>query len=239
MTPTRHVLILRHVPWEGPGLIATALDGLPVLDAVVVDDHDPRLPTVDQLCGLVVMGGPMNADDTARHPGLAAERRLLAAAVEAGVPALGVCLGGQLLARALDAPVHAGAGVELGWAPITVTAQDDPLLGGLAPASPVLHWHSDVFEAPSGATPLAATDTTPCQAFRLGSAWGLQFHVEVTRPLLDEWLAEPTMAGEAAAALGPDWRRVLTEQTDRHLDALAGPALRGLAAFAELVHQRR
>ncbi|SHG62425.1 type 1 glutamine amidotransferase [Streptoalloteichus hindustanus] len=239
MPASRHVLILRHVPWEGPGLIATALDGLPVRVATVVDDADPRLPAVDELCGLVVMGGPMNADDTARHPGLAAERRLLADAVAADVPTLGVCLGGQLLARALDAPVHAGAGVELGWAPVTVADADDPLLGALAPARPVLHWHSDVFEAPAGATPLAATATTPCQAFRLGSAWALQFHLEATRSLVDEWLAEPVMGAEAAAALGPDWRRTLVEQTTEHCDELREPALRGLDAFAELVRQRR
>src|SRR5690606_16956688 len=92
----RSVLVLQHAPWETPGLVATALaagaGGVPVAVRSVLDGADPDLPPAARLAGLVVMGGPMGADDDARHPGLAAERRLLADAVAAEVPVLGVCL---------------------------------------------------------------------------------------------------------------------------------------------------
>lgn len=233
----RRVLVLRHVPWEGPGLVATALaDGAPdvlVVDRIVAGDAAPELPPTRDLAGLVVMGGPMNADDDARYPGLRAERRLLAQAVDADVPVLGVCLGMQLLARALGAPVHAGHGTELGFAPVDVLAPD-PVLDALGPRPTVLHWHSDMAELPAGATPLAATPTTPVQAFRAGSALGLQFHLEMDDALLAAWLA----AGPAAAELAEHGVHDLPDQAARALPGLAPRALVGLGAFAAAVRER-
>jgi GMP synthase (glutamine-hydrolysing) len=188
------VLVLTHAPHEGPGLIGGLL-GAPYRVRTVLDDPDATLPAADDLAGLVVMGGPMDADDVRGHPGLATEVRLIADAVAAGIPVLGVCLGMQLLGLALGAPLLRRAGQEIGFAPVHLVA-DDPVLGALGPAgsSPtVLHWHSDAVELPEGATLLASTAATPVQAFRAGSALGLQFHVELVASHLDLWLSTPDM----------------------------------------------
>ena len=110
------MLVLQHAPWERPGLIDTALEGLACERRTVLDEDAPSLPRARDLAGLVVMGGPQDADDDARHPGLAAERRLLAEAVDAEVPVLAVCLGMQLLALALGARLDKGAARQIGFA---------------------------------------------------------------------------------------------------------------------------
>ncbi|QZN87164.1 type 1 glutamine amidotransferase [Cellulomonas sp. C5510] len=232
MTPPRPVLVLTHVAHEGPGLVARALDGLPLTTRTVVDDASPRLPAVGDLAGLVVMGGPQDADDDLGHPGLAAERRLLAEAVDAGVPTLGVCLGMQLLALALGARLHRRHGTEVGFAPVGVVAPD-PLLAATGARPTVLHWHDDAVDLPEGATLLARTDVTPVQAFRAGSAVGLQFHLEVEPTLLDVWLATPSMT----AGLEPGEADAIRLGSRQHLAALRPGADLGLAAFAAAVRE--
>ena len=231
---TRTLLVIQHAPWERPGLITQVLaetaPTVPVRTATVLDERRPDLPAARDLAGLVVMGGPMNADDDARHPGLAAERRLLADAIDADVPVLAVCLGMQLLARALGAVVHPGAGTEIGFGPVDVLA-DDRVLTPLGPRPSVLHWHSDAADLPDGATLLACTPTTPVQAFRAGSALGLQFHLEMDAPLLDEWLIAPPMVADLARHGVVD----LADQAATALPVLAPRAVVGLTAFAEAV----
>src|SRR5690606_6616236 len=190
-------LILIHAEWEQPALIEAALAGVPCVQRSIVAERAPELPPAGDLAGLVVMGGPQDANDDARYPGLPAERRLLADAVGAEVPVLGVCLGMQLLAVALGATLHLRHGRELGFAPVELTARgaEDPVLGPFARerAATFLHWHSDAVELPRGAELLAATPITPVQAFRIGSALGTQFHPEGDAALLERWLATPDM----------------------------------------------
>lgn len=236
MTDVRPVLVLQHAPHEGLGRISAALGDVPYRVRTVLDDPQPRLPAVDALSGVVVMGGPMDADDVAGHPGLAAERALLAAAVDADVPVLGVCLGHQLLALALGSRLHRRAGVEVGFAPVQIVA-DDPVVSPLGTGSggaTVLHWHSDTVDLPAGATLLASSDVTPVQAFRAGSAVGVQFHPELDAALLDLWLRTPDMVA------GLDEHEVDAIRADgaRHLPALAGPAAAAFGAFAGTVRAR-
>jgi GMP synthase (glutamine-hydrolysing) len=229
----RPVLVLTHVAHEGPGLSARALDGRAISTRTVVDDPAPRLPAVADLAGLVVMGGPQDADDVAGHPGLAAEQRLLAEAVDAGVPTLGVCLGMQLLALALGAPLHRRHGTEIGFAPVDVVAHD-PLLAAAGARPTVLHWHSDAVDLPSGATLLASNEVTPVQAFRAGSAVGVQFHLEVEPTLLDLWLDTPVMTAD----LEPGDADAVRLGSRQHLNALRPAAELGFAAFARAVEER-
>lgn len=231
--PGRPVLVLRHAPWEGPGLIAEALAGVPIEVRTVVDDAAPDLPRPRDLAGLVVMGGWQDADDDAGHPGLRAERDLLARAVDADIPVLGVCLGMQLLALALGAPLHRRHGTEIGFGPVEVVGAD-PVLAPLGAAPQVLHWHSDAVDLPAGATLLARTHTTPVQAFRAGSALGLQFHLEVDAGLLSTWLAEPGMT----AGLTPSDVDRMRADGARLLPTLTAASRSGLTAFSDAVRDR-
>ncbi|WFB09682.1 type 1 glutamine amidotransferase [Streptomyces sp. LX-29] len=245
--PARTVLILQHVEVEKPGMILDALAGcdveVDIRNLLTTAPGAPagELPAAAELAGLVVMGGPMNADDTAAHPGLARERELLADAVAAGVPTLGVCLGAQLLARSQDMKVLPGAalgqGPEIGWAPLHDVDRRDPVVGPLADAPGVLHWHGDriVLDGPA----LARTETTSCQAFRVGpAAWGLQFHLEVTPALLDEWLAEPGFVAEARDALGPGALDRLRADARTVAPALRPLAEQSLSHLRRLVQER-
>jgi GMP synthase (glutamine-hydrolysing) len=173
--------ILQHVPFEGPGLIATQAGARGLqLDRRHLY-RGAELPRLDQLTGLVVLGGPMGVGDTEQHPYLAGEIDLLAAATAAGIPVLGVCLGAQLLACALGGTVRRARTAEVGIGSVALTAagERDGVLGPSGPVLPVLHWHGDTFTIPPGAELLASSDRCVNQAFRLGSAYGLQFHVEL------------------------------------------------------------
>jgi GMP synthase (glutamine-hydrolysing) len=197
-------LILEHAEHEGPGLLGDALG------AVERRFRDPPA-SVEKWDLVVAMGGPMDAWDDARHPWLALEARLLAQAARDGKWVLGVCLGAQLLARGLGARVYRGAnGPELGIAPIALTPDGtrDPLLAPLD-GKDVLHWHSDTFDLPAGATLLASTARYPHQAFRVGArAWGVQFHFECGADMRADWAArgadELRAAGVDPASLAGD-----------------------------------
>ncbi len=234
MTLDEHptLLVVQHVPWEGPHRILDACRDLRV--KVVKPLAGQALPPHDEVAGAVIMGGPMNADEVERFPALTAEREWLSAAVARGTPVLGVCLGAQLLARALGAEVRPGKR-EVGFAPVEIATADDPLLGGLAPGAEVLHWHGDCFDLPDGAERLASSDRTACQAFRAGNAWGVLFHPEADFALVEAWLEEPTMISEARAALGDDGAHALPERAAELEAALVERTAPGFEAFAEIV----
>jgi GMP synthase (glutamine-hydrolysing) len=227
------LLAIQHVPWEGPHRILDACGGLQVHTVKPLAGQE--LPAHTEVAGAVVMGGPMNLDEVGRFPALAAEREWLAEAMRRELPVLGICLGAQLLARALGAEVRAGEEPEIGFAPVTVGVADDPVLGGLAPSTEVLHWHGDVFDLPDGAQPLASSARTEHQAFRLGNAWGALFHPEADLALVEAWLAVPEMIEEAVAALGNEGVHALPERASAAEPALVERTTPGFEAFAALV----
>ena len=227
------LLAVQHVPWEGPHRILDACGSLRV--RTVKPLAGQPLPSHDEVAGAVFMGGPMNVDEAERHPALAAEREWLAEAVQRGMPVLGVCLGAQLLARALGAEVRPGERPEVGFAPVEVAAAEDPLLGGLAPRAEVLHWHGDVFDLPGGAEQLASSELTACQAFRAGNAWGVLFHPEADFALVEAWLSAPEMIDEAVAALGNEGAAALPGQAEELEAELVRRSTPGFEAFTALV----
>jgi GMP synthase (glutamine-hydrolysing) len=212
------VLLVGHDADETFGLVPAVLTEA----GLEVRTHDSaRLgpPDVepDALGGLVVFGGVMNVDETEAHPYLAAERELVRGAVARGVPFLGICLGAQMLARALDVPVYRAPVREIGFSALhpTEAAAEDPLLSVFRDGDPVFHWHEDTFDLPEGATLLATGDRVEVQAFRAGArAWGIQFHVEVDRPEFDLWL---DVAGPEVLARWGTSAEELRAQADRHL----------------------
>ncbi len=233
MSTDRPVLLaIQHVSWEAPHRILDACAGLEV--RTVEPLAGDSLPSHAEVSAALVMGGPMNADEVERYPGLAAEREWLAEAVRQEMPVLGICLGAQLLARALGAEVSAGEGAEIGFAPVEIHDPADPVVGALAPRTTVLHWHGDVFDLPDGAVRLASSERTALQAFRRGNAWGVLFHPEADAGLVDAWLAEPEMAEEARAALGPGAPTELRRQAGEAQGPLTDRSTPGFRAFASL-----
>jgi GMP synthase-like glutamine amidotransferase len=184
-------VVVQHVAHEGPGTIAAAVrDAGHNMEVVRVDRGDAIPPPsgAAAMTGLVVMGGPMAVNDDAAW--LAEERALLRAAVDVGIPVLGVCLGAQQLAAALGADVVPGPAPEVGAGQVHLTAAalTDPVFGPAPSALPCVHWHRDTFSLPSGAVRLARNDAYENQAFRAATrAYGLQFHVEVTGALVAHW----------------------------------------------------
>jgi GMP synthase (glutamine-hydrolysing) len=228
------VLVVKHVPWEGPHRIGDALitGGLELDVRCTLDGDD--LPALSEVAGAVFMGGPMNVDQVAEHPGLMIEREWIAAAAAAGLPMLGVCLGAQLLARALGSEVVPGPAPEIGWAPVTIHDDADPLARHLAPESSVLHWHGDVFDLPTGATLLASSARTEVQGFRKDSAWGFLFHAEADLDLARLWMNEESMRDEAIAALGEaEAARIVSEgaENDERIRTQTEPLFKEFAAI--------
>lgn len=226
------LLAIQHVPWEGPHRILDACAGLRVRTVKPLAGQE--LPPPGEVAGAVVMGGPMNVDEVERFPALAAEREWLADAVARGLPVLGVCLGAQLLARALGAEVRPGPAPEVGFAPVEVLDAADPVLGGLAPGAEVLHWHGDVLDLPDGATRLAASAGTEVQAFRHGSAWGVLFHPEADYALVESWLGVEEMFDEALAAIGEDGVAALPGRAEALEPELVRRTTPGFEAFTAL-----
>jgi GMP synthase-like glutamine amidotransferase len=155
-----------------------------------VSHGEPPEPP-DSFDAIVVLGGSMHVDQEKQHPWLPGQLDLIGGALGRGQPLLGVCLGGQLIARALGAHVGPASRPELGWHEVELTSegQADPVLGALPRSFDALEWHSYAFELPPEAVLLAENEVCP-QGFRLGeTTWGVQFHPEATRAMLTRWRA--------------------------------------------------
>lgn len=228
---TPQVLIMQHVPWEKPGRILANLEdlGLGTQTLNVASVKKPDLPDFDEVAGVVIMGGPMGATDYDKYPGLKAEAKLARACVAVGKPVLGVCLGHQIIATALGAKLSRGEAPEIGFAPIKRVDKHD-YFSMWDKQIDVLHWHNDVVGLPPEAQLLARSASTKVQAYRIGSALGLQFHLEVTGALLEEWLDEPSMVKELKKAGGSKSQlREQFAQCDSTLQPLAESVFSGFA----------
>jgi GMP synthase (glutamine-hydrolysing) len=188
MGARRPVLVCQHDADADGGCLLPALrhSGLQVHELLTYQGDDPP-DDIDAFCGLVSLGGRAFVSEASTYPFIAAEQRLFRQAVARDVPALGICLGAQILASALGAEVSSARSAQIGWDRVWVGASDDPIVGPLSPAAWLFEWHRDSFTLPPSATLLGSSDTVPVQAFRAGSAWGLQFHAEVERRHIEAW----------------------------------------------------
>jgi GMP synthase-like glutamine amidotransferase len=181
--------IIQNDPEVPPGNL---LDHITLPYSVHHPYRDGKLPAVEQITALIVMGGAMGANDDARYPFLTDVKELIRSVVAARIPYLGVCLGGQLLAAALGAKVVSHRWEELGTLKVSLSQEGkhDPLFTGIAEEFTTFQWHHDSFDIPEGAALLASSPVCPHQAFRMGeNAWGVQFHPEVTESIIRDWCA--------------------------------------------------
>ncbi len=195
------VLILKNVPAEGPGTIEDFLreQGIPYL---VVELEKENIPPAGDFDTLVMMGGPMSANEDDTYPFIKKEMELAREFVSKGKRVFGICLGAQIMARALGARVYSGPEKEIGWYDIELTDAGirDPLMRKLAvhPRAGdfwkrfrVFHWHGETFDIPPGAVRLAQSALYPNQAFRFGNdAYAFQFHIEVKKEMIYAWLKD-------------------------------------------------
>jgi GMP synthase-like glutamine amidotransferase len=192
------VLAFRHIPFEHPGRIGTELERRGIgIDYADLYQPGAAAPDPARYDGLIFMGGPMSVNDPLEY--LEREAGWIAEAVAAGRPVLGICLGAQLIAKALGARVYPNPVKEIGWFEIELTGEGaaDPLFAGAAPRETVLQWHGETFDLPPGATWLASSAACRHQAFRAGAnAYALQFHLEVTPEMIEDWCAQDANRGD-------------------------------------------
>src|ERR1700759_3412213 len=191
MTPRRSAIALRHVAFEDLGLLAPVMarEGWDVSfrEAAVDDLLDA---SIRDAALLIVLGGPIGVYDNDAYPFLNAEIDLIGHRLSRDLPVLGICLGAQLMAKALGSAVHAGPVKEIGWGRVELTSEG--AASCLRPlqenGEAVLHWHGDTFDLPRGARRLASNEHYENQAFAYGrNALALQFHLEADPRQLEEW----------------------------------------------------
>jgi len=202
------ILAIRHIAFEDLGSFESVLNArghdIRYIDAATEDlaalPHDTAAP-------LFVLGGPIGAYEEALYPFLNAELRFIEKRLAAKLPIFGICLGAQLMARALGARVYPAQTKELGWAPITLTGAGTRSVLKPLGSGPVLHWHGDTFDLPQGATNLASTAICENQAYSVGThALALQFHIEAEAKGLERWYVGHTMELATAKIAVPTLR---------------------------------
>lgn len=237
------ILVFQHVAAEPLGTLDPLIRsrGHRIRFANFEREPDAQ-PNVDRYRGLIVLGGPMNVEDQARRPHLKTELRAIERMLAQGKPVLGICLGAQLLAHVLGAPVRRHPLAEIGWYRLRTTdaGRDDAVLAPLGAGAPVFQWHGCHFEIPAGATHLARTDGCEQQAFRWGdNAYGFQFHLEMDAPLIERWLANPSYRAELAASGLAHDEHAIRAQTRQHIAAMQAQADAVFNNFLDLAGRPR
>jgi GMP synthase-like glutamine amidotransferase len=185
------VLVIKHVDIEGPGLIEDCLRQENIPHQILNLESGVRLPKLDHFTHIVILGGPMNVYEEDRYLFLRTEDFFIKEAIQRGKSILGICLGAQLIAKALGAKVFKSPVKEIGWCDVSLTriGSIDPLFSQLPKRFSVFQWHQDTFEIPHGAILIATSAHVPHQGFRYGeNVYGLQFHLEVTQQMIREWM---------------------------------------------------
>ncbi len=182
------ILIFQFAPHEGPGHLTEFLSRLRLAHRLIAVHGDETIPSdFSHASGLVLMGGPMSANDPL--PWIPSLLELIRGAMASDVPVLGHCLGAQLIAKAHGGTVFPNPVKEIGWLPVerVDSPEADDWLGGLAQQFDVFHWHGDTFTLPPGAARIISSRDCANQAFVLGKTLAVQFHVEMTEKMVRDW----------------------------------------------------
>ena len=183
------IFIFRHVECEGPGYLAEILERYALPYRIICIDQDEPVPEqINETAALVFMGGYMSVNDNL--PWIEPELNLIRQAVHGNMPVLGHCLGGQLIAKALNGEVTSCPLKEIGWHPVQrlPNAEADDWLGTLPSQFDAFHWHGETFSIPDGAMPILKSQHCANQAFVINNTLALQCHVEMTESMVNEWV---------------------------------------------------
>jgi GMP synthase-like glutamine amidotransferase len=234
----RPVVVVRHQMPDGLAVAADEFRAAGLATAYVELWQGEALPTVDEVAALVFLGGDMSAASSEGFSSMADELSLIRAALRDSVPLLGLCLGAQLLAAGAGGEVFRAPRPSVGFLPAVKeeAAASDPLFAGFCATDSVLRWHEDTFTLPPLAQLLMTGEGRRNLAFRIGAAaWGVQFHLEVDRSLLEAWI------DDSADRLEASWgtrASALLAAADTHLTHQQVHARQAFRAFAELVTAR-
>jgi len=186
------VAVIQHVPFEPLGTIVSLLRERRhrIRHINFVRQPHQKL-SVENYDALIILGGPMDVHQTEQYPFLLQEVELIKQAIDADIPVLGICLGAQLIAKALGAEVYPAQQKEIGWYPLSkISEQRDPVLEQFGSIENLFQWHRYTFDLPNNSEHLLSSSICPNQAFRFGEkVYGFQFHLEVSEHLIERWLS--------------------------------------------------
>jgi GMP synthase (glutamine-hydrolysing) len=218
------ILVFQHVPYEPLGTLDPLLKECGFRIRYVNFGRDPHtIPGLERYAALIVLGGPMNADQIETYPNLRSEVGIIREALDRDMSVLGICLGAQLLAKALGGSVRRNPVREIGWYDVELTEDGarDPVLSAFAPRQQVFQWHEDGIVLPPDVVHLASSPDSYVQAFRHGEhAYGFQFHLEVDASLIERWLTVPDNQATLEDAKGQIDPDAIRRQTPGSIDAL-------------------
>ena len=240
------LLVFQHVAHEILGTLDPLLrDSGFRIKYVNFERHPDFEPSLNGYDGLIVLGGPMNVDETGDYPHLKTEVEVIRKAIGEGMPILGICLGSQLIAKALGAKVRKNSEKEIGWYEVSPTAEGkaDPLVSHFSEVEKIFHWHGDTFDLPEGAELLASSELCKNQAFRYGdTVYGFQFHLEVDEPMVERWLRIPQNRDEIERTNGkidPDKIRLDTPEYIERLKDLSDSTFGGFISLFGFTKKRK
>ena len=215
-------LVLQHIDCEDLGTIEQAMIHRGISYRYVrLFDGDPLPEDIKNYSGLIILGGPMNVYEEDVYPYLKGEDILIKEAIKRRIPVLGICLGGQLIAKATGAKVNKGTKKEIGWYDLLLTpgGKADKVFKNSPERLTVFQWHGDTFDIPSDATLLAGSVLFPNQAFRIGdNIYGLQFHLEVTQKMISRWINEYKDELSSLDYIDPE---KIIKDTDKYIKTLS------------------
>lgn len=234
----KKLLVLQHVAHELLGTLNPLLKRAGFrIRYVNFARHPDAEPSLDGYDGLIVLGGPMSVNDAIRLRHLTTELKLIEEAMRRDIPVLGICLGAQLIAKALGAAVYRNPEKEIGWYDVCPTdhASSDPLLMELQKTEKIFQWHGETFDIPKSTSHLAFSPLCANQAFRYGTkVYGFQFHMEVDAPMIHRWLKVVDNRIEISNLHGAEHIDFIYSETPRHIGRLGEISDRVFGAFIDL-----
>jgi GMP synthase-like glutamine amidotransferase len=229
-----NALVIKHIDVEGPGLIEHCLKQGKIPYRILNLMSSVRFPRLEGITHIVLLGGPMNVNEEGRYPFLREEDLFIKEAIQRGKAILGICLGAQLIAKALGAKVFKAPVKEIGWYDVSLTkiGSQDPLFSDLPKTFSVFQWHEDTFEIPKSGKLIATSSPVSHQAFRYGEkVYGLQFHLEVTEEMIREWVETYEDEFKGPQASPPSSRVEIMNETEIKIETYIRRGISFLTKF--------